>query len=69
MRARRWRRSGSPGLDVDAAAEALGSFPGMVRRQELKGERSGALVYDDYAHHPTEVRATLAALRELRPSA
>ncbi len=43
------------------------SFPGMLRRLELKGERAGALVYDDYAHHPTEVRATLSALRELRP--
>jgi len=59
---------GLAGLDVEAAAEALGSFPGMVRRQELKGERAGALIYDDYAHHPTEIRATLAALRELRPS-
>ena len=39
----------------------------MLRRQELKGERDGALVYDDYAHHPTEVRATLQALRELQP--
>jgi UDP-N-acetylmuramate--alanine ligase len=58
---------GLAGLDVEAAAEALGSFPGMLRRQELKGERGGALIYDDYAHHPTEVRATLAALRELRP--
>jgi UDP-N-acetylmuramate--alanine ligase len=58
---------GLAGLDVDAAAAALQSFPGMLRRQELKGERSGAVVYDDYAHHPTEVRATLAALRELRP--
>jgi UDP-N-acetylmuramate--alanine ligase len=55
------------GLDVDGAAAALESFPGMLRRQELKGERSGAAVYDDYAHHPTEVRATLAALRELKP--
>ena len=58
---------GLAGADVEAAAAALASFPGMLRRQELKGERSGALVYDDYAHHPTEVRATLAALRELRP--
>ena len=55
------------GLDVDRAAAALESFPGMLRRQELKGEHSGAAVYDDYAHHPTEVRATLAALRELKP--
>jgi len=58
---------GLAGGDLDAAAAALASFPGMLRRQELKGERSGALVYDDYAHHPTEVRATLSALRELRP--
>ncbi|MDQ3758778.1 MAG: Mur ligase domain-containing protein [Actinomycetota bacterium] len=58
---------GLAGEDVDAAAAALATFPGMLRRQELKGRRSGALIYDDYAHHPTEVRATLAALRELRP--
>ena len=44
---------------------ALGSFPGMARRLERKGERDGALIYDDYAHHPTEVEATLRALREL----
>ena len=55
------------GLDVRAAAQALVSFPGMARRQELRGRRGGALVYDDYAHHPTEVRATLQALRELGP--
>jgi UDP-N-acetylmuramate--alanine ligase len=55
------------GLDVEAAARALESFPGMLRRQELRGERNGAPIYDDYGHHPTEVRATLAALRELEP--
>ena len=37
----------------------------MARRLERKGTRSGAVVYDDYAHHPTEVAASLAALREL----
>ncbi|HYH62965.1 MAG TPA: Mur ligase domain-containing protein [Solirubrobacterales bacterium] len=58
---------GLAGGDVDGAAASLATFPGMLRRQELKGKRSGALIYDDYAHHPTEVRATLAALRELRP--
>ncbi len=46
-------------------AAALESFPGMGRRQELKGTVDGARVYDDYAHHPTEVAACLAALREL----
>ena len=37
------------------------------RRLERKGSRNGAEIYDDYAHHPTEVAATLAALRELEP--
>jgi UDP-N-acetylmuramate--alanine ligase len=55
------------GLDVDAAAAALADFPGVRRRLELKGSRGGAPIYDDYAHHPTEVRAALSALRELEP--
>ena len=55
------------GFDVAASAEALASFPGMLRRQEHKGDCAGARIYDDYAHHPTEVAATLAALRELGP--
>ena len=55
------------GYDLDAASQALSSFPGMLRRLELKGNRDGAIVYDDYAHHPTEVAATLSALRELHP--
>src|SRR5215211_1370107 len=58
---------GLAGFDLDGAATALASFPGMVRRLELKGHRNGAAIYDDYAHHPTEVAAALAALRELRP--
>jgi len=55
------------GFDLGAAAAALAGFPGMVRRQERKGSRAGAEIYDDYAHHPTEVAATLTALRELEP--
>ena len=55
------------GFDVEAAAESLRGFPGVRRRLELKGERNGARVYDDYAHHPTEVRAALEALRGLGP--
>ena len=39
----------------------------MLRRQQRKGTRDGAEIYDDYAHHPTEVAATLEALRELEP--
>lgn len=50
---------------LDALAAALESFPGMARRLQRKGELSGALIYDDYAHHPTEVAAGLSALREL----
>ncbi len=55
------------GLDVGAAATALADFPGVRRRLELKGSSGNVRVYDDYAHHPTEVRAALSALRELRP--
>jgi UDP-N-acetylmuramate--alanine ligase len=55
------------GADVEAAAAALEDFPGVRRRLELKGTRDGALIYDDYAHHPTEVRAALDALRGLNP--
>jgi len=58
---------GLAGLDVEAAAAALADFPGVRRRLELRGTRDGARVYDDYGHHPTEVRAALSALRELGP--
>jgi UDP-N-acetylmuramate--alanine ligase len=56
------------GLDVDGAAGALGGFGGVHRRLQLKGSRGAVHIYDDYAHHPTEVRAALSALRELNPS-
>ena len=55
------------GLDTARGATALGRFPGVRRRLELKGTHRGAWIYDDYAHHPTEVRAALGALRELGP--
>jgi UDP-N-acetylmuramate--alanine ligase len=55
------------GFDAERSAQALGDFPGVARRLELKGERGGARIYDDYAHHPTEVSATLEAARELEP--
>ncbi|HEU4905169.1 MAG TPA: Mur ligase domain-containing protein [Solirubrobacterales bacterium] len=57
----------SAGFDPGEVAEALAGFRGVRRRLELKGERGGAQIYDDYAHHPTEVRAALDALRELGP--
>ena len=53
------------GLDLSAAAEALSGFSGVRRRFDLIGEVSGVTVVDDYAHHPTEVAATLKAAREL----
>jgi len=55
------------GFDLSAAGAALEGFPGVRRRLELKGELDGARIYDDYAHHPTEVRAALEALRETGP--
>jgi UDP-N-acetylmuramate--alanine ligase len=57
----------SGAAELDAAAARLASFPGMLRRLQRIGSASGAAVYDDYAHHPTEVEAALAALRELEP--
>jgi UDP-N-acetylmuramate--alanine ligase len=53
--------------DVEACARSLAGFPGVARRLELKGEAAGARIYDDYAHHPTEVAATLEAARDLDP--
>ena len=55
------------GFDPGVCAAALADFPGVARRLELKGTANGARVYDDYAHHPTEVAATLEAARELKP--
>jgi UDP-N-acetylmuramate--alanine ligase len=54
-------------LSLRNAAEALSKFSGTSRRFEVKGERDGILVIDDYAHHPTEIRATLAAARARYP--
>jgi UDP-N-acetylmuramate--alanine ligase len=54
-------------IPFETIARALGSFTGVVRRFERKGERGGVLVVDDYAHHPTEIRATLSAARQVYP--
>ncbi len=51
------------GLSVSDAALALEEFAGTGRRFDIRGENQGVLVIDDYAHHPTEIRATLAAAR------
>jgi len=56
-------------LDVPAepALEGLASFEGVGRRLERKGEVAGVAVYDDYGHHPTAIRETIAALRQREP--
>ncbi|MCD6419941.1 MAG: UDP-N-acetylmuramate--L-alanine ligase, partial [Synergistetes bacterium] len=55
------------GLDVDRAFEALSKFRGAHRRFELVGEANGVKVFDDYAHHPSEIEATLRAARNVWP--
>lgn len=52
------------GVDPAAAIRAIAGFTGVDRRMTRVGEFNGATVVDDYGHHPTEIRATLAALRE-----
>ena len=53
------------GLTVEQCAAAAASFKGAGRRFEVYGECNGAVVVDDYAHHPTELRATLNTAKEL----
>jgi UDP-N-acetylmuramate--alanine ligase len=55
------------GVDFGVAASALTRFRGTERRFEIKGQAAGITVIDDYAHHPTEIRATLAAARTRYP--
>jgi UDP-N-acetylmuramate--alanine ligase len=52
------------GVELDEVAAGLSGFNGVERRFEVKGVSGGVTVVDDYAHHPTEVRATLAAAGE-----
>lgn len=52
------------GVSIQKACEALGSFINAKRRLEVKGNLHDITVYDDFAHHPTEIRATLTALRD-----
>lgn len=53
------------GLSGEEIAEGLGAFRGIARRFEYKGEYGGCRVFDDYAHHPTEIEATLKTAREM----
>jgi UDP-N-acetylmuramate--alanine ligase len=56
------------GLPLADAAWALTQFTGTGRRFEVRGESNGIVIIDDYAHHPTEIKATLAAARVRYPS-
>lgn len=55
------------GLDKTSILMSLSRFSGTARRMEIKGEAKGVIVIDDYAHHPTEIKATLKALKEKYP--
>jgi UDP-N-acetylmuramate: L-alanyl-gamma-D-glutamyl-meso-diaminopimelate ligase len=55
------------GVRLDETAAALAGFRGVRRRQELRGEAAGMKVFDDFAHHPTAVRETLASFRARFP--
>ncbi len=55
------------GVQAADAAAALSAFTGVGRRFELRGRHAGAWIVDDYAHHPTEVAATIAAARAWAP--
>ena len=53
------------GIDKDIIREGIYSYTGVGRRFEYKGEKNGIRVYDDYAHHPSEIKATLSAAKPL----
>ena len=55
------------GISDEATRKAFESFRSVRRRMERRGEAGGILVYDDFAHHPTAVRETIRAMRELHP--
>src|ERR1700681_346994 len=55
------------GVSGEAIADAMAAFRGVLRRLEVKGESSGVLVVDDFAHHPTAIRATIDAARHRWP--
>ncbi|MDQ7037654.1 MAG: UDP-N-acetylmuramate--L-alanine ligase [Aquificota bacterium] len=55
------------GVDFPTIREALESFRNAERRMELKGYFKGSPIYDDYGHHPTEIRAVLESVKDLHP--
>lgn len=56
------------GIEREVIKRGLEAFGGTKRRLERLGEAGGAFVYDDYAHHPREIEATVAAVREMHPN-
>jgi UDP-N-acetylmuramate: L-alanyl-gamma-D-glutamyl-meso-diaminopimelate ligase len=56
------------GIDREVIGEAMGTFSGVKRRQEIKGSVGGVTVIDDFAHHPTAVKETIAAVRASYPN-
>ncbi len=58
----------SLGIEETAIRKAFQTFRGTKRRLEFRGEKEGVTVYDDYAHHPTEIKVTLKGLRALKNS-
>ncbi len=55
------------GLTPDSVGQGIETFEGVGRRLERKGEAAGVVVYDDYGHHPTAIRATIEAMRQREP--
>ena len=55
------------GAPLDAALKAIETFPGVERRMQRVGECAGAIVYDDYAHNPEKLHATITTLQEAYP--
>lgn len=55
------------GIDREESEETLKNYHGAGRRMQIKGEKQGVLVVDDYGHHPTEISSTIVALKEKYP--
>ena len=56
------------GLSIQQIAEGLETFEGVKRRQEIRGEKRGITVIDDFAHHPTAVKETIGAVSAFYPN-
>ena len=56
------------GFSLDAARQAVSTFKAVTRRQELRYDKNGVMLIEDFAHHPTAVHETLSGLREAFPA-